>query len=114
MIGLLASLFLASTVATGSLTVCETQQQIERLSHLIGYQQKSAINIVNVEVKNPRACAAVNVAYIPGVVMETIREGDDTYIIQEVLVVGLLNGEAVVPFKPTIVFGLIRVDERKA
>lgn len=114
MLGTIASLILASTVATGQLSICDTQQQIERLSHLVGYKQTSAINIVNVEVKNPRACAVVNVAYITGPVIETIREGDAVYNIQQVLVVGIVVGETVQTIKPERYYGLVTVDERKA
>lgn len=114
MIDILASLFLASTVVTGQLSICDTQQQIERLSHLVGYKQQSAIHVVNVEVKNPQACAVVNVAYITGPVIETIREGDTTFNISEVLVIAIVKGEVVESINPERYYGLIEVDERKA
>lgn len=114
MIEILASLFLASTVATGQLSICDTQQQIERLSHLIGYQPRSAIRVVNTEEKKSNACAIVNVAYITGPVINTIREGEVVYNISEVLVIAIVAGDNVNPITPERFYGLIPVDERKA
>src|SRR5262245_54691875 len=79
----------AEDVETGLTPVCDTQKQVERLASLISYNAQSAVQTVNVEAEDPRACSIANLAYLRGARLGVVRAPTGTYEIVEVLVVGL-------------------------
>jgi len=103
----------APDVETSVAPVCETQKQVERLASLIDYETSSAVNAVNVEAQNPRACGIANVAFVRGERIGMVHSYDATFEIVEVLVVGLASGDSVITAKPAIYFSLLKIEERR-
>jgi hypothetical protein len=102
----------AVDVETGVTPVCDTQKQAERLASLFGYSAQSAVQTVNVEVEDPRACSIANLAYLRGARLGVVRTPTGTYEIAEVLVVGLVSQDDIKPIKPAVYFSVLKIDER--
>ena len=54
----------AYEVETGSITICDTQKQVERFVQLFDENPQVAMSAVNAEENNPNACAEVDVSYV--------------------------------------------------
>jgi len=104
----------AEEVETGVTPVCDTQKQVERLASLIAYNTKSAVNTVNSEERDPRACGIANMAYLRGDRIATVRTQEATFEIVKILVLGMVSGESIQATAPTVYFSLLKIDERAA
>src|SRR4051794_36550526 len=74
---------LGADVETSVAPVCATQKQVERLAGLFAYNTKSAVHVVNVETQNSQACGIVNVAFLRGARIGTVRTQEATFEIVE-------------------------------
>ena len=101
----------AHEVQTGSMLICDTQKQAERVVELFDGNEQVAISTVNAEAKNPTACAMANVAYVRGAPIGTTRTMAHTFQIVEVLVVGVSTPAGLRAVSPGTFFTLVKVRE---
>jgi hypothetical protein len=92
--------------------VCDTQQQVERFLALLQSGAESALAAVNAEEKDPTACAEVNLAYVRGARLATVRTRDEAYAIVEILAIGVATENGVRAIAPVIYISLFEIDER--
>jgi hypothetical protein len=105
----------AYEVATGQFLACDTQAQAERLASFLNYDEKSALQVVNIEAEDSGACGPVNVAYVRGKVLGTVRNGTEVYEVVEVLVLAADMGNDKLQYiEPALNVALIKVDDRPA
>jgi hypothetical protein len=93
----------AYDVETGSIMICDTQQQIERYVQLFDGNRDAAIKAVNTEVSNPTACAMTNVAYVKGEEIGMARSATDGYKVN--------TGGGFQLVQPTVFYTLVKVKE---
>jgi hypothetical protein len=101
----------AFEVETGSITICDTQKQVERFAQLLGEDPEVAIGAVNAEEKDPHACALVDVAYLQGPRLGMARNSLHAFRIVPILVVGTSTPAGYQPVTPTPFFALVEVKE---
>ena len=101
----------AYEVETGSITICDTQKQVERFVHLFDENPQVAMSAVNAEENNPNACAEVDVSYVPGPQLGMARSRSHAFQIVRIVVVGANTPGGYRPVKPAIFFTLVQVKE---
>ena len=101
----------AYDVETGSIMICDTQQQIERYAQLFEGNQDAAIKAVNAEASNPSACAMTNVAYVQGDPVGMARNASDGFKVIPVAVVAVNSGAGFQLVQPTVFYTLVKVKE---
>ena len=101
----------AYEVETGSIMICDTQQQIERYVQLFDGNRDEAIKAVNTEASNPTACALTNVAYVQGETIGMARSTTDGYKVIQVAVVAVNTGAGFQLVQPTVFYTLVKVKE---
>jgi hypothetical protein len=101
----------AYNVETGSIMICDTQQQIERYVQLFDGNRDAAIKAVNSEVSNPSACAMTNVAYVLGDSVGMARSTSDGYKVIPVAVVAVNTGAGFQLVQPMVFYTLVKVKE---
>jgi hypothetical protein len=114
---LLCTAVQARDIEVGTVLVCDTQQQAERIGILLhGNQQNaaSAISELNAEENSPTACGVVDAAYVRGIDLTTVRAEGETFQIAPVLVIGMLDQSVVRPVPQKVYFSVFRIDERRA
>ena len=104
----------AYEVETGSITICDTQKQVERFAQLLDENPELAISAVNAEENDPTACIGGTIAFIRGPKITTARTRNGTFNIVRVLVVGVLTEACFRTAVPTVSFSFERIDERVA
>ena len=105
----------AHEIETGMNVICDTRQQAERLAALLEGDTQVAIGTVNAEVRDPTACAMLNVVYVRGAKVGTARSKVGTFDIVEVLVVGYVSQAGRVQLaKKALYFALLKVEEQDA
>src|SRR5262249_43370459 len=95
--------------------ICDTQQQVERfIAHLQHGEDGTAgaLAAVNAEERDPTACAEVNLAYLRGAQLATVRTKDEAYAIVEILAVGVPTENGMRPIKPAIYISLFGIGVR--
>jgi hypothetical protein len=102
---------LADDYEVGTNLFCDTKAQAERFVTLFAGDAEAAVVAVNAEVQNPTACALMDVAYMRGAQVDTVRHGDNTFEIVRILVVGLSTASGVKPVRPAAYFSLFTVKE---
>lgn len=95
----------------GASLVCDTQEQVERFVALFNGDAPSAVRVINAEEKNPTACAIMNVAFLRGAQLGTVRHGDNAFQIIRILVVGVETENGIRPVNPAAYFSLFGVTE---
>jgi hypothetical protein len=101
----------ASDYQVGPSLVCDTQQQVERFVALFTGDAQAAIRFVNAEANNPAACAIMNVAYMRGEQVGMARHGENAFGIVRILVVGVVNGNGILPVRAAAHFSRFGVKE---
>jgi hypothetical protein len=91
--------------------VCDTQEQVERFVALFAGDAQAAIRIVNTEQKNPTACAMMNIAFMRGNRLGTVRHGDNAFQITHILVIGIENGNGIQSVQPAAYYSAFSVKE---
>lgn len=104
----------AQEVEVATSLVCDTQKQVERFIALFDGNAETAINAVNAEVNDPKACIAATVAYLPGAKLVTARSKDATFEVVRILIVGIETESGMQAIMPHVFFSLVKVDERDA
>jgi hypothetical protein len=103
--------YLADDYEIGTNLFCDTKAQAERFVTLFAGDAEAAVVAVNAEVQNPTACALMDVAFMRGSQVGTVRHGDNTFEIVRILVVGLSTASGVKPVRPAAYFSLFSIKE---
>jgi hypothetical protein len=101
----------AQEVERGPLLICDTQAQVERLGQIYEGQAPAALQTVNTEVNNPTACAAADVAFVPGKVLGTVRSKSHTFQVVPIIVVGINTPAGLQPLNAAVFFTLRQIKE---
>ena len=114
----LATLFLlmcspanAYELETGSITICDTQKQVERFVELFDESPQAAMSAVNAEENNPNACAEVDISYVPGPKLGVARSRSHAFQIMPIVVVDVKTPGGYRPVKPAMFFTVVEVKE---
>jgi hypothetical protein len=99
----------ASGIETGTVMVCDTQQQAERFGELFNGNAEKALAAVNKEHKD--ACGVADVAYVQGKPMATVRSKSHTFHVVPVIVVGVNTPSGLQPVNSAVLFSVIEVRE---
>ncbi len=101
----------ATDIERGPLLICDTQKQIERLGEVYAGAVPQALLAVNGEEKNPQACVAANVAFVPGKVLGTVRSKTHTFHVVPIIVLGVTTPAGLQPVDAAVFFTLRTVKE---
>jgi hypothetical protein len=101
----------AYDIETGSVVICDTQEQVERFVQAFDGNQELAVNTVNVEAHDPSACAVVEAAYVLGPQLGVARSGSHAFGITSVAVIGLTTPEGFRQVKPSLFFTPVSLKE---
>ena len=84
----------AGDILVGQGVVCDTVQQVERFTALMGEEGSAerAVNIVNKEVSNPRACGMVLAAFTRGGEVGEVRNANRAMKVIEITIVAVPVG----------------------
>jgi citrate lyase beta subunit len=104
----------AQNVEVGAGIVCDTQKQMERFIVLFHEDAEAAVNAVNAEEADPKACVFGTIAYVRGPDIATARTQDATFQIVRVLVVGIFTEAGFRATVPAAFFSVEKVEERAA
>jgi hypothetical protein len=114
--GLLTPAF-GGDMEAGSVLICDTQHQAERVASLLQTDAVDAVSVVsdvNAEEHSPTACGMADVTFLRGSTLATVRTGAQTFQIAKVLVMGVLTKTGVQDVAPQIYFSVTKIDERRA
>ena len=101
----------AYEIETGAVTICDTEQQVQRFAELFEGNQQRAIAAVNDEEHDPNACGMVDAAYVLGPQLGMARNKSQAFQITEIVVVGLSTNSGYRPVNPARFFTPIKVWE---
>jgi hypothetical protein len=107
----------ARDIEVGTVLVCDTQRQAERVGTLLhGDAQNvaSALSEVNDEENDRTACGVVNAAYVRGTDLTTVRAKGGTFQIAPILVIGILDENGMQSVPQNVYFSVFKIDERMA
>jgi hypothetical protein len=95
----------------GTALLCDTQRQVERYVALFNGKEQSAINAVNTEEQNPRACVIETVAFVRGPDLGTARNEESAFQIVRILVVGVETPSGLRSTRPSAYFSAFKLLE---
>ena len=107
----------ARDIEVDTVLMCESQHQAEKVAALLHGDAKnavSAIAAVNAEESDPNACGVVDLVFVRGTKLGTIRAKGETFEIAPVLVVGIVTQTGVQPLPQAVYFSVFKIDERDA
>jgi hypothetical protein len=112
----------AVKVQVGSALVCDTQQQVERFVALYDGDVATTLTVVNGEqAKNgeqaaKHACDVATIAYVMGPEVSQARStnGNGTFRVVRVLVLGVLTDKGLQASVPTPFYSAAKVEEQEA
>jgi hypothetical protein len=107
----------ARDIEVGSILICDTEQQAQRVSTLLrGDEQNmaAAIDAINAEEKGLPVCGLDEAEYVRGADLATVRAERQTYQIAPILLVGIIRRNAVRPVPQNVYFSAFQIDERVA
>jgi hypothetical protein len=104
----------AYELETGTITLCDTQKQVERLAQLFDGDLKVAVGAINTEEHNPNACGTADVAYVQGPEIGVARSGSHAFRIVPVVVVAADDAAGYQATKPALFFTLVEIEEYTA
>jgi len=107
----------ARDIEAGTVLMCETQVQAERLAVLLHGDTRnvaSSLNSINAEEDSGNGCGVADIVYLRGTDVATVRGTDDTFNIAPVLVMGILQGNNIQSVPQSVYFSVIKIDERRA
>ncbi len=93
------------------LVLCDTQKQAERLGEVFNGKAPEALLVVNTEANNPVACMAVNAAFVPGKVLNTVRSRTHTFHVVPVIILAVGTPAGLKPVAPRVFFTIRAVKE---
>jgi hypothetical protein len=95
----------------GTALLCDSQRQVERYVALFKGEERSAVEAVNTEAKDPNACGMATVAFMRGPDLGTARNKDGAFQIVRILVVGVETPDGLRAVQPTPYFTAFEVLE---
>src|SRR6476619_7781157 len=101
----------ANDIQYEQVIICDTQKQAERLGVLLEENEDAAIQSLNSEVHNPTACAHVNVAFVRGGKLGTVRNNVGAFEMVEILVLGVGTRRGIRPASPSTFVMLSKIAE---
>ena len=101
----------AQEIEVGTNLVCDTEAQVERFVALFNGDPQAAVDGVNAEAHDPKACAVSTIAYMRGPQLATARNKDTAFQVVKILVVGVVTPSGLEPVTPAAFFSLFEVDE---
>ncbi len=101
----------AQEVQVGTVMICDTQKEIERVVALLNGDARTAVSAVNAEEHNPSACAVADVAYLAGPQIGMARTRNDAFQILPVIVLGLSTPAGLHSIAPAPFYALVKVTE---
>jgi hypothetical protein len=100
----------AKELETGTIMVCDTQQQVARVGLLFdGNNAQTAISAVNGEEAN--ACGVAEATYVKGKPVATVRNKSHTFHVVPVIVVGINTPGGFQAVDSAVLFTLVQVKE---
>ena len=101
----------AHEIETGTVVICDTQEQVERYAQLFDGDQEAAIRAVNTEENNPNACALVDVSYVQGPDVGMARSSSHAFRIVPIVVVGVNTSRGYGSVTPALFFTPVEINE---
>jgi hypothetical protein len=95
----------------GTALLCDSQKQVERYVALFKGEEKSTVDAVNTEEKDPTACGLATVAFVRGPELGTARNKDGAFQIVRILVIGVDTADGIRPVRPTPYFTAFEIVE---
>jgi hypothetical protein len=100
-------------IEVGTNRVCDTEAQVQRFVALYSDDLQTAVDRVNAEANDPKACIVATIAYVRGAQLATARNKDSAFQIMQILVVGVVTPSGLESVTPAALFSLFEVDEIK-
>jgi hypothetical protein len=94
--------------ATG--VVCDTAEQVARYVR----SQDGDKTLAAINADSPNACARLNIAFLMGQTGEHIRIISGTWVLTQILVVGLDIGNGIQPVQPIVQWSAFAIEEEGA
>jgi hypothetical protein len=107
----------ARDIEVGTVLVCDTQRQAERVGTLLNGDAQnvaSALGEVNDQENGPTACGVVNAAYVRGTDLMTVRAKGGSFQIAPILIIGILDENGMQSVPQNVYFSVFKIDERMA
>jgi hypothetical protein len=101
-------------IEIGSGLVCNTAKQVEEYVAFNDADRRTAISDINDEEHDQTACAIVNIAFVRGHHITTVRTRRATFQIADILVIGVVVDGGIQYVTPATQFSLFKVNEREA
>jgi hypothetical protein len=101
----------AYEVESGAVTICDTQDQVERYAQLFDGNPQVAISAVNTEQHDPNACALVDVSYVLGPQLGVARGSAHAFHIIPIVVIAVSTPNGYRPAKPALFFAPVKIAE---
>jgi hypothetical protein len=73
----------------------------------------NSISAINAEDNRGHACGVIDIVYLRGTDVATVRGTGDTFQIAPVLVIGILQGNNIQSVSQSVYFSVIKIDERR-
>ena len=100
----------AKELETGTIVVCDTQQQVERFGQAFdGSNAQVALSAANSEEAN--ACGVAEATYVKGKPVATVRSKSHTFHVVPVIVVGVNTPGGFQAVDSAVLFTLVQVKE---
>ena len=101
----------AYELEAGTVTICDTQNQVERLAQLFDGDLQVAVSAINDEEHNPSACGIADVAFVQGPGLGVARSGSHAFRIVPIVVVAADTPTGYRRVAPALFFTLVEVEE---
>jgi len=99
-------------VQAANALICGTADQAKRFVTLHPDFQR-ALDTVN-ETGTDSNCLAAVIAYIPGKALDRVEQKDATYVVTEILIVGVGTPYGMLKVEPSVVYTVLKVNEETA
>ena len=101
------------SVESGTTLICGTPDEAKQL--LVDNQDlQHALAAVNDGSSQSKSCLIAPIAYVTGKGMERIQRSDGTFVVTEIMIVGVGTPYGMLPIKPSIVYTVQQAQEEAA
>jgi acetolactate synthase small subunit len=107
----------ARDLEVGTILLCDTEQQAERVTTLLRDDEQNiedAIDVINAKENGLPVCDMAEAEYVRGADVASVRLGRQTYQIAPILLIGILRGNSVQPVPQNVYYSAFQIDERAA
>jgi len=102
-------------IEVSTAVVCNTQKQVEEFVAFDNGDWQAAVRAVNVEERDPSACAVASIVFVRGHDTATVRTGQATFRIAPILIIGVMTSAGMRTIDaPAVQFAPFKIDERPA